>query len=168
MIKLGIARWMMETVRLNVKYAGSIAHRDESGKLIDMLIQYMYSAKDLKLKISKDESIGEEMEFYCDARMGAKPHYGYLGRMNRKSSFIVAQSKAITQIVPLSPVDAESYALCIVTQVIIYIHMIFKMLGKIIIKPTIIYCDNQTTVDMCYDVTKPNVSRYFVHRLDFI
>ena len=46
--------------------------------------------------------------------------------------------------------------------------MIFKMLGKIIIKPTIIYCDNQTTVDMCYDVTKPNVSRYFVHRLEFI
>ena len=46
--------------------------------------------------------------------------------------------------------------------------MIFKMLGKTVTKPTIIYCDNQTTVDMCYDVTKPNVSRYFVHRLEFI
>ena len=46
--------------------------------------------------------------------------------------------------------------------------MIFKMLGKTISKPTIIYCDNQTTLDMCYDVTKPNVSRYFVHRLEFI
>ena len=74
MMKLGIARWMMETVRLDVKYAGSISHRDESGKLVDMLIQYMYSTKDLKLKISRDESIGEEMEFYCDARMGARPH----------------------------------------------------------------------------------------------
>ena len=122
---------MIETVRLDVQYVGSIVHRDKSGKLVDMLIRYIYSTKDLKLKISKDESIGEEMEFYCDARMGARPHYGYLGRMNnRKSSFIVAQSKATTQIVPLSSLDAESYALFIVTQVIIlYIHMIFNMLG---------------------------------------
>ena len=104
------------------------------------------------------------MEFYCDARMGARPNYGYLGKMNRKSSFIVAQSKTITQIVPLSSLDAETYTSCI----ILYIHMIFKILGKTINKPTVIYCDNQPTVDMCCDVTKPNVSRYFIHWLKFI
>ena len=108
------------------------------------------------------------MEFYCDARLGKRPHVGFVCMMNAHSSFIVSESKAITNIVPLSPLDCESYIVCRVTQVILYLRIIFSILGSPITKPTVIYCDNKSTVDMCYDITKTGVSRYFIHRLGFI
>jgi len=107
----------------------------------------------------------------CDSSFNcyedAKGHYGYLFTLGRNDGFFSAKS-AKAKLTALSSTEAEYIALCEAVKEAIWLRLLLSDMGFQQSKPTVIYQDNRSCIDITMGKFSHNASKHIRPKISFV
>jgi hypothetical protein len=142
---------------------------DEHVKAAKKLIRFIKTSKDQTLKLGGGGDI--ELFGFCDAshictgpsksRLGGCLYIGY-------DSGAIKSYSISSSTVSLSSCESEIKSLVTIFKDVIHLRDVLQFLGFDQEKPTVVYCDNKSAIDLCKTLKSKDNTKHIQVRINFL
>jgi hypothetical protein len=172
--KVGSLNYLAQYTRPDILYAVSRAAQACSKptqgdmKRVDRIFKYLTKTYEYGLKFKKGPI---ELICFVDAAYNCyddgKSHYGYCFAFGSNDGFFYGKSRK-TKLTALSSTEAEYIAICEATRDIVWLRRLLKEIGFTQTKPTTVYEDNMSCIDMVNGKSNHKASKHINPKFHFV